>query len=55
MVGDRYDRDIRGALQAGMYTIWVNVRDEELPPGEHPPHATVATIAQAGPLLGVSV
>jgi putative hydrolase of the HAD superfamily len=55
MVGDRYDRDIRGALQAGMYTIWVNVRNEELPPGEHPPHATVATIAQAGPLLGVSV
>jgi putative hydrolase of the HAD superfamily len=55
MVGDRYDRDIRGALQAGMYTVWVNVRDEDLPAGEHPPHATVATIAEVGPLLGVSV
>ncbi len=24
MVGDRYDRDIRGALDAGLYTIWLN-------------------------------
>ena len=33
MVGDRYDRDIRGAQRAGLYTVWVNVRDERLPEG----------------------
>ncbi|HZV76304.1 MAG TPA: HAD family hydrolase [Candidatus Babeliales bacterium] len=51
MVGDRYDRDIAGALQAGLYTIWLNVRDERLPPGARPPDATCATIAEAGRIL----
>ena len=45
MVGDRYDRDIRGALEAGLYTIWLNVRREELPPGAAPPDATCSSIA----------
>ncbi len=31
MVGDRYDRDIRGALDAGLYAVWLNVRDERIP------------------------
>lgn len=44
MVGDRYDRDIRGALDAGMYTVWMKVRDEDIPPGAPPPHATVTAI-----------
>jgi putative hydrolase of the HAD superfamily len=47
MVGDRYERDIAGALEAGLYTIWLNVRVEPLPTGARPPDAVVATIAQA--------
>lgn len=51
MVGDRYDRDIRGALEAGLFTIWLNVRDEELPAGAEPPDATCSTIADVGRIL----
>jgi FMN phosphatase YigB (HAD superfamily) len=51
MVGDRYDRDVRGAMQAGLYTIWLNVRNEELPPGAKPPDATCSSIAEAGRIL----
>ena len=40
MVGDRYDRDVRGAREAGLYTIWLNVRNETLSPEEPPPDAT---------------
>lgn len=46
MVGDRYDRDISGALEAGLYTIWVNVRREILPQGVRPPHVMVESIAE---------
>ena len=52
MVGDRYDRDIRGALAGrALYTIWLNVRAEELPPGAAPPDATCSSIAEAGRIL----
>jgi len=51
MVGDRYDRDVRGAMEAGLYTIWLNVRNEELPPGATPPDATCSSIAEAGRIL----
>ena len=51
MVGDRYDRDIRGALEAGLFTVWLNVRAEELPPGAAPPDATVSSIADVGRIL----
>ena len=54
MVGDRYDRDIRGALEAGLFTIWLNVRDEELPAGAQPPDATCSTIADVGRILLLS-
>ena len=47
MVGDRYERDIAGALEAGLFTIWMNLRDEPVPAGARPPDAMVATIAQA--------
>jgi putative hydrolase of the HAD superfamily len=47
MVGDRYDRDISGALEAGLFTIWVNVRNENVPPGAPAPHAIVKSIAEA--------
>ena len=51
MVGDRYDRDIRGAGEAGLFTIWLNLRDESLPPGAHPPNATCASLADVGRVL----
>jgi putative hydrolase of the HAD superfamily len=51
MVGDRYDRDIRGAIQAGLYTVWLNVRAEQLPPGAAPPDATCSSIAGAARIL----
>ncbi len=51
MVGDRYDRDIAGALEAGLFTIWVNLRDERLPTGARAPDATVSSIAQVGAYL----
>lgn len=47
MVGDRYDRDIAGALEAGLYTIWVNIRAERVPLGARPPDAIVEGIAEA--------
>ncbi|GAC1310429.1 MAG: HAD family hydrolase [Vulcanimicrobiaceae bacterium] len=31
MVGDRFDRDVRGGAAVGMFTVWMNVRDEPLP------------------------
>jgi putative hydrolase of the HAD superfamily len=51
MVGDRYDRDIRGAHEAGLFTIWLNVRDETLPPGAPPPDATCSSIVEVGRVL----
>ncbi|MBV9719185.1 MAG: HAD family hydrolase [Candidatus Eremiobacteraeota bacterium] len=51
MVGDRYDRDIKGAIQAGLYTVWLNVRSERLPPGAQAPDATCSSIADAGRIL----
>ncbi len=46
MVGDRYDRDVRGAQAAGLYTVWLNVRGETIPDGAPPPDAVVARIDQ---------
>jgi putative hydrolase of the HAD superfamily len=51
MVGDRYERDIRGAQHAGLATLWVNPRGETLPAGGPPPDATVATFEEAAALL----
>jgi putative hydrolase of the HAD superfamily len=51
MVGDRYERDIRGAGEAGLFTIWLNLRDEPLPPGAPAPNATCANIADVGRVL----
>ncbi len=44
MVGDRYDRDIRGALDAGMFAIWMKVRDETIPADAPAPHAIVTSL-----------
>jgi len=51
MVGDRYERDIVGAHAAGMRAIWVNVRDETLPPSGREPDATIRSIAELPEVL----
>lgn len=51
MVGDRYERDIRGALDAGLYAVWLNVRGESLPLGVPPPHATATSILEIPAVL----
>ena len=51
MVGDRYERDIGGALEAGLYTVWVNVRGDALPAGARPPDATVRTLSEVAARL----
>jgi len=51
MVGDRYDRDIIGAIEAGLYTIWINVRYEALPEGVPPPHEIVFTLPEVAASL----
>jgi FMN phosphatase YigB (HAD superfamily) len=45
MVGDRYDRDISGALQLGLFTVLIDVHARPIPSGAPPPDATVPTIA----------
>ncbi|HEV7178668.1 MAG TPA: HAD family hydrolase, partial [Candidatus Baltobacteraceae bacterium] len=51
MVGDRYERDIRGALDAGLFTVWLNVRGEPLPALVPPPNATCASIIEVPGIL----
>jgi putative hydrolase of the HAD superfamily len=51
MVGDRYDRDIRGALDAGMYAIYFKVRDEPIAAGAPPPHATITSLLEVPNVL----
>jgi putative hydrolase of the HAD superfamily len=45
MVGDRYDRDVVGARDAGLYTVLIDVHAIPIPDGAPPPDAVVATIA----------
>ncbi len=51
MVGDRYERDIRGAQALGLFTVWVNVRDERVPAGGPVPDATVTAIGEVEGVL----
>jgi putative hydrolase of the HAD superfamily len=51
MVGDRYDRDVKGAAAAGLYTVYLKVRDEPLPHGCTPPDATCSSILEVSALL----
>jgi putative hydrolase of the HAD superfamily len=53
MVGDRYDRDVRGALDAGLFAVWLNVRGETLPDGVPAPHATCESIVEVPAALGL--
>jgi putative hydrolase of the HAD superfamily len=45
MVGDRYDRDISGALQLGLFTVLIDVHATPIPRGAPLPDATVKAIA----------
>jgi putative hydrolase of the HAD superfamily len=45
MVGDRYERDVRGAHEVGLFTVLVDVHAIPLPAGGPRPDAVVATIA----------
>ena len=45
MVGDRYDRDVIGAHEAGMRAVWIKCRGEEVPDGARPPEAVIDSIA----------
>jgi HAD superfamily hydrolase (TIGR01549 family) len=51
MVGDRYDRDIAGAQEAGLFTVWLNVRNEALPAAAVPPDATCGSISELRRIL----
>lgn len=46
MVGDRYERDIAGAAEAGLYTVWLNARRQALPEGAREPDARVHDFAE---------
>lgn len=51
MVGDRLGRDIRGAHAVGMFTVWVNVRGEQLPVDGVRPDAIVSDIVAVEDVL----
>lgn len=46
MVGDRYDKDVLGALNAGMSAVWLNIRNENIPSGSPKPDAIVSDISE---------
>jgi len=45
MVGDRYDRDIIGAAEVGLFTVLIDLHAIPLPEGAQPPDAVVSSIA----------
>jgi putative hydrolase of the HAD superfamily len=51
MVGDRYERDVRGSHEVGLFTVWLNVRDETVPAGAPQPDAIVSAIADVEGVL----
>lgn len=51
MVGDRYDRDVRGARAAGLFTVWLNVRGEALPADAPAPDATCTSLSEVERVL----
>jgi 5'-nucleotidase len=50
MVGDNPDSDIKGGLNAGMHTCWLNVHNKTLPEGIVP-HYEVSSLGQLEKLL----
>ncbi len=54
MVGDRYDRDVVGAAQAGLFTVLIDVHAIPLPDGAVPPDAVVDSIGEVLAVLPVT-
>jgi putative hydrolase of the HAD superfamily len=50
MVGDRYDRDVTGAAEAGLFTVLIDIHAIPLPDGAAPPDAVVDALDE---VLGV--
>lgn len=44
MVGDRYDRDVTGAAEAGLFTVLIDIHAIPIPEGATPPDAVVNTL-----------
>jgi putative hydrolase of the HAD superfamily len=55
MVGDRYERDIIGALEAGLATIWLNPAGVPIPGGAPPPDAIVGSFADVTAALAATL
>ena len=51
MVGDRYDRDIRGAHELGMFTVLIDVHRLPIPGDAPQPDAVVTSIADVPSVL----
>ncbi len=51
MVGDRYFRDVTGANEAGLFTIYIDVHRETRPADGVVPDAIVETIGEVGAVL----
>ncbi len=49
-IGDHVDSDILGALQVGMYTIWMN-RKGQIWDAEHKPHAIIHSLMELDSIL----
>jgi putative hydrolase of the HAD superfamily len=54
MVGDRYDRDVVGAAEAGLFTVLIDVHAIPLPDGAVPPDAVVDAIGDVLAVLPVA-
>ena len=52
MIGDRYERDVRGAAEVGLATVWLNPAGEPVPPGGPRPDAIVSSFAEVAKVLG---
>jgi putative hydrolase of the HAD superfamily len=55
MVGDRYDRDIRGAIDAGLRTVWLNERGAAMPAGAPAPDVEARSFGEVVGALGVAL
>ncbi|MBC8161918.1 MAG: HAD family hydrolase [Roseiflexaceae bacterium] len=50
-VGDSVENDLYGAAAAGMSAVWVNSRNEQLPPDVPPPLAVITRLAELPALI----
>jgi len=54
-VGDSAENDLCGAAAAGMASIWLNARNEPLPPGVPPPLAVIRRLSELPALVETQV